>query len=182
MLRAKGVLKRLIRGASRRLVPDSRRYASRHRKVKANFQEYMQRHLGNFFVDVDPGPFGDPEIILRTSMMREEDVATKTTPDYYFQSGYATLLSWMKHLERHSFNLHTVRAIMELGCGSARLIRHWRCIDGIRLVGSDVKPEFIEWCKKGPEKAVVENVIVTPLSSEQFEDFIVILENYPADI
>jgi len=42
--------------------------------------------------------------------------------------------------------------------------------------------EFIEWCKKGPEKADVENVIVTPLSDEQFEDFIVILENYPADI
>ena len=42
--------------------------------------------------------------------------------------------------------------------------------------------EFIEWCKKGPEKAVVENVIVTPLSDEQFEDFTVLLENYPADI
>jgi acylphosphatase len=42
--------------------------------------------------------------------------------------------------------------------------------------------EFIEWCKKGPEKAVVENVIVTPLSEEQFEDFTVVLENYPADI
>lgn len=42
--------------------------------------------------------------------------------------------------------------------------------------------EFIEWCKKGPEKAVVENVIITPLSGEQFEDFSVLLENYPADI
>lgn len=42
--------------------------------------------------------------------------------------------------------------------------------------------ELIEWCKKGPEKSVVENVIVTPLSDEQFEDFSVILENYPADI
>jgi acylphosphatase len=42
--------------------------------------------------------------------------------------------------------------------------------------------EFIEWCKKGPEKAVVENVIITPLSGEQFEGFSVILENYPADI
>ena len=42
--------------------------------------------------------------------------------------------------------------------------------------------QFIEWCKTGPQKAVVENVIVTPLSDEQFEDFKVILENYPADI
>jgi acylphosphatase len=46
----------------------------------------------------------------------------------------------------------------------------------------DAIKKFIEWCKKGPEKAAVEHVIVTPLSSEQFEDFTVILENYPADI
>ena len=46
----------------------------------------------------------------------------------------------------------------------------------------DAINEFIEWCKKGPEKAAVENVIVTPLSSEQFEGFTMILENYPTDI
>ena len=53
----------------------------------------------------------------------------------------------------------------------------------IMATGSEEKiKEFIEWCKKGPDKAVVTNVIVTPLSEEQFEDFSVILENYPADI
>jgi acylphosphatase len=53
----------------------------------------------------------------------------------------------------------------------------------IMITGSEeATKKFIEWCKKGPEKAVVENVIVTPLSEEKFEDFTVILENYPADI
>jgi acylphosphatase len=53
----------------------------------------------------------------------------------------------------------------------------------VMATGTDEAIEaFIEWCKKGPDKAVVENVIVTPLSDTQFEDFSVILENYPADI
>jgi len=53
----------------------------------------------------------------------------------------------------------------------------------IMATGSeDAIKEFVEWCKKGPEKADVENVIVTPLSSAQFEDFTVILESYPPDI
>jgi len=42
--------------------------------------------------------------------------------------------------------------------------------------------QFIEWCRKGPEKAIVTDVIVTPLSEQEFDDFTVILENYPLDI
>lgn len=30
--------------------------------------------------------------------------------------------------------------------------------------------QFISWCRKKPEKAVVENVIVTPLSEETFTE------------
>jgi len=42
--------------------------------------------------------------------------------------------------------------------------------------------QFITWCHKGPEKAVVAQVIVTPLSEEKFEGFSVIQETYPHDI
>jgi acylphosphatase len=42
--------------------------------------------------------------------------------------------------------------------------------------------QFIEWCNKGPEKAYVTDVIVTPLSEESFEAFSVVLETYPHDI
>jgi acylphosphatase len=42
--------------------------------------------------------------------------------------------------------------------------------------------QFTEWCRTGPEKAVVTNVIVTPLSEQAFDEFMIILEEYPHDI
>ena len=42
--------------------------------------------------------------------------------------------------------------------------------------------QFTEWCRKGPEKAVVTNVIVTPLSEETFDEFMVVQEEYPHDL
>jgi acylphosphatase len=42
--------------------------------------------------------------------------------------------------------------------------------------------QFIKWCHRGPEKAEVSNVIVTPLSDQEFDDFEVIQEIYPHDI
>lgn len=34
--------------------------------------------------------------------------------------------------------------------------------------------QFIEWCKKGPEKAVVSSLNITSIKEESFEDFRVI--------
>jgi len=42
--------------------------------------------------------------------------------------------------------------------------------------------QFIQWCRKGPEKAIVTDVIVTPLAQQQFDEFAVILEEYPHSI
>jgi len=42
--------------------------------------------------------------------------------------------------------------------------------------------QFIQWCRRGPEKAIVKDVIITSLSPQQFNDFTVILEDYPHDI
>ncbi len=42
--------------------------------------------------------------------------------------------------------------------------------------------QLIEWCNKGPEKAQVTSVIVTPLSEETFDAFSVVQETYPHDI
>lgn len=42
--------------------------------------------------------------------------------------------------------------------------------------------QFEEWCNKGPEKATVTGVIVTPLSEESFDEFTIVLEEYPHDV
>ena len=42
--------------------------------------------------------------------------------------------------------------------------------------------QFITWCRRGPDKAYVTDVIVTPLSDEVFDEFSVLQEAYPHDI
>jgi acylphosphatase len=42
--------------------------------------------------------------------------------------------------------------------------------------------QFTAWCRKGPEKAIVTDVIVTPLTEQKFDDFTIILQDYPHDI
>lgn len=42
--------------------------------------------------------------------------------------------------------------------------------------------QFITWCRKGPEKAVVKDVIVTQLSEQHFDEFLITQETYPRDI
>ena len=42
--------------------------------------------------------------------------------------------------------------------------------------------QFINWCRRGPDKAYVTDVIVTRLSEEAFDEFSVVQEAYPHDI
>ncbi len=75
-------------------------------------------------------------------------------------------------LEHFSINPRTIGSIFELGCGTARLLRHFRCIDGVRLVGSDVNPEMIEWCKANlPEIEFYHNELTPPLSFAEDNSF-----------
>ncbi|HEX5155173.1 MAG TPA: acylphosphatase [Parafilimonas sp.] len=53
----------------------------------------------------------------------------------------------------------------------------------VMATGAEEKlQEFIAWCRKGPEKAFVTDVIVTLLSEESIGEFTVIQETYPHDI
>lgn len=140
--------------------------------AKKRFEKYMKGRLGHFFIDVDPGPASSKEIIMKTFVLNQEEVEKKTNTHYYYASGYKQMLSWLKTLENYSFNLRTAGAILELGCGSARLIRHLRGIDGIRLVGTDIDANSIEWCQqnvKGIEFFV--NDLHPPLSFAEDSSF-----------
>lgn len=97
---------------------------------------------------MDPGPVGTDEIIIRTSVLNEDEASRLINHDLYFESGYKQITKWLEVLEKYQFCLRTAQAIFELGCGSARLIRHMRNIEGIRLVASDTQAEFVEWCRK----------------------------------
>ena len=132
--------------AGLKFIPRTPRGRFTHWLARIRFEHYMNRTLSHFRVDVDPGPVGPKDLIMKTAVLNEDDAPRKLDANFYFESGYTQMLSWMQILERNGFNLRTASAIMELGCGSARLIRHLRCIDGIKLLGADLTPEMVGWC------------------------------------
>ena len=155
-----------------RLIPEPARITLRYHEAKRRCEKYMAEKLGHYYHPVDPGTVASRELILKTAALDDKDVEQKTNPNVYFTGGYRDVLRWLRILERYSFNLRTVASVMEFGVGSARILRHFRCIDGIRLVGSDVNPRFIEWCKAnvpGPEYYT--NDLVPPLTFAEDNSF-----------
>lgn len=141
-----GMTQKMYRLAS--YLPASMQHSTRHKLAAKMFRDYMKERLGYFYVEVEGGPIPPDHVIMRTSVLGEEHVKEVLNRDIYFSSGYQQVLHWIQVLERNGFNIRTASTIMELGCGSGRLLRHWRCIDGIRLIGTDVEADKIEWCKE----------------------------------
>lgn len=132
---------------SRRL-PAGMRVSTQRNLTTALYHNYMKGKLGHFYINVDEGPIPPDDITMRTSIMSQKDVKNVITDDNFFASAYIQLFSWLYNLEKHGFNIRTASTIMELGVGSARLLRHLRCMYGVRLIGTDVEADKIEWCKQ----------------------------------
>lgn len=118
-----------------------------HFVSKKRFQFYMKKKLGNRYRVIDSGPVGDRDIILKTAVLKETEISNQLDTNRYFASGYRGMLYWLKQLEEVSFDINKVQSIMELGCGSARMIRHLRCIKNLKLIGTDVNTSFVKWCQ-----------------------------------
>jgi SAM-dependent methyltransferase len=131
-----------------RVLPPEPVFAAYHRLARRRFLDYSQRKLGVDFKEVAPGASPPRALVAKTSASNERQLQLESNPDKYFGGGYRMVLNWLRMLEHISFNIRTVGAVLELGCGTARLIRHFRCMDGVRLVGTDLNPEMIEWCNQ----------------------------------
>ena len=130
------------------VLPPEPVFATYHRLARRRFLDYGRRKLGVDFRYVAPGAAPPRELVAKTSASNEKQLKLESNPDKYFGGGYRMVLNWLRVLEHISFNIRTVGAVLELGCGTARLIRHFRCLDGVRLVGTDLNPEMIEWCSQ----------------------------------
>lgn len=150
-------------------LPGSVRPPTQHKLAAKMYRDYMKERLGYFYVEVDNGPIPPDHIIMRTSVLGEKHIKTVLNDDTYFASGYIQILRWLQALEKCGFNVRTAATIMELGCGSGRLLRHLRCIDGVRLIGTDVEKDKIEWCRENlPGIDFYDNEYDPPIS--QIED------------
>ena len=136
-----------IRKTAKTLLPISTRNRIKRQIEENRFTKYVAEKLDLNYHLVDPGAVPPKELIAQTAALNEQELERQCNPDVYFETGYIEVSRVFKILEHFGINLRTIGSVYEIGCGTARLLRHFRSIEGVRLVGSDVNPQMIEWCQ-----------------------------------
>jgi len=153
------------------------KYEFLYKMWKRRYRNYLKQQIGPYACDVDVGPAPSKDMILLTHALSEEKLEQEFHPksarvQKYFIGGYHTFLSWFGLLEKHGFNVRTMGAVLDMGCGTARLLRHLRCAQGVRLVGCDVNEQCVNWCKTHvPEPEYYVNNLEPPFSFANEADF-----------
>lgn len=161
-----------VMNAATAILPGSLRGQARKHLERLRFNRFMKSRLRGFFHESDPGPLPPTEYIMRTFVLDQKEVARKTNEHFYFQSGYRQVRAFLELAEHYGLNLRTIQSILELGCGSGRLIRHLRCFNGIRLVGTDLNGEMASWCAKSfPDMEFHHNDLTPPLRFAEDNSF-----------
>ena len=154
------------------LLPKSTVYRIKRQIEQNRFNKYVSQKLELNFRQVEPGTVPPKELIAKTAALNEQELEKQSNADVYFETGYYSVLRLFKILDHFGINPRTIGSIFELGCGTARLLRHFRCIDGVRLVGSDVNLEMIEWCKNNLSgMEFYDNELTPPLSFAEDDSF-----------
>jgi len=163
---------KIVRKTAKSILPKNTVYSLKRQAEKNRFQKYVQKKLELNYRSVDPGAVPPKKLIAKTAALNEEELEKQSNANVYFETGYYSVLRLFKILEHFSINPRTIGSVFELGCGTARLLRHFRCIDGVRLVGSDVNPEMVEWCQANlPEIEFHHNELTPPLSFAEDDSF-----------
>jgi SAM-dependent methyltransferase len=163
---------KIARKAVKLLLPQATVYNIKRQMQENSFQQYTEQKLGLNYRLVNYNPIPPKELVAKTAALNEEELNKQSNPNIYLETGYYEVLRIFKILEHFGINPRTIGSIYELGCGTARLLRHFRCIDGVRLVGSDVNPEMVEWCQANlPEIDFYHNELLPPLTFAEDNSF-----------
>lgn len=164
--------KTLYRKMLRPLIPQHlRRYRwskilkHEFKKAQRRFYRHLTHELGMVVTPVELGPPMSEQIAKVTAGFTADDSRRNAEYYRYFSLAFGMMLQFLRALERVGFNFRTVGSVLDFGCGSARFLRLLLCVDGLRLVGSDVNPDCVEWCRDnvpGPE--FYNNDLKPPLS------------------
>ena len=149
-----GVVHNFLLRPARRLLgavlPNGVIVRASHKYVRQRYLELLDEHLSPEWVnrDVTDGPAMTTRLRLLTRTLDKESFEEEYPTDQFFYESYRQVLHFFKILIPHGFNLRTCGSILDFGCGSARIIRLYRYMSGVRLVGSDANPECIAWCRE----------------------------------
>ena len=163
---------KIARKVAKNVLPKSTVYSIKRQTQENSFRQYVREKLDLNYRSVDSNPIPPRELVAKTAALNEAELDKQSHPDVYLETGYNEVLRILKILDHFGINLRTMGSIYELGCGTARLLRHFRCIEGVRLVGSDVNPEMVEWCQTNlPEIEFYHNEFTPPLTFAEDNSF-----------
>ena len=127
------------------ILPEGLRTALGFHYKKYIFHRYLRNVFGNRYQPQSPGPMPPAELITTEALLHQNDLNIRAKPDWYFGSGCREAWTVLTMLEQCSFNLRSMRCVLEFGCGSARVLRHLRNIADLQLAGTDANPKAIAW-------------------------------------
>ena len=121
--------------------------------INLRFRRFLKKRLGPYCRPVEPAPTPPRELVLKTCAATRESFEMMFKRGYgftdrYHSVGQGVILKWLGYLEGHGFNIRTMGAVLDFGCGTGRLLQHFRQIEGLRIVGADVNPNMTAWCAK----------------------------------
>lgn len=143
-----------------------------HKLARRRYKRFIHRTGTDWNQSIKPGPVPPEVLITTTSLLKQEDIHEKSDPNFYYASGYLTILRFLTKLHSNGFDFRTSKSVLELGCGTARVLRHLRWFLGMQLVGTDINRKGIDWCRlnlEGIEFHV--NELIPPLSFAQDAQF-----------
>src|ERR1700730_7683778 len=129
------------------------------------YLRYLKRRFGDRIKSQDAGTVAPPELIKTEALMHADELSGREKPENYFGSGRRDAWTVLIMVEEYGADAKAMRSSLEFGGGSARVLRHFRHIEGLRLAGTDANPTAIEWDRQNlPGIEFSHNGLQPPLS------------------
>ncbi len=140
---------RPARRVGARVLPADLLHHWSHKYVKKRYLRFLEQRISPQWMvpGIQDGPAMSDRLRLLTRSLDERSYESRYTDDQFFYESYRQVYHFLILLEKFGFNLRTCGSILDFGCGSARVLRLFRHIFGVQLIGSDANPECIEWCR-----------------------------------
>jgi SAM-dependent methyltransferase len=109
-------------------------------------------------------PHGADGMPLPPARLRTSVGPLHANPDFFLASGRhnAELVGEMLHEQGTS--IEECEALLDWGCGCGRVLRHWSGFQDVRILGCDIDPIMIAWCRENlPFATVTVNELAPPL-------------------
>ncbi|MGC2201977.1 MAG: tetratricopeptide repeat protein [Stellaceae bacterium] len=138
------------------------RLVQKHEKYL--FSRYLKNIFGDRYKLPRLGALPPAELVTTEALMHKDDLKLRARAEYYFSSGFRDARTVLRLLETWTFDLRSMQSVLEFGCGSGRVLRHFRNITGLRLAGTDANPKPIAWDRINlPGIDFSENALIPPL-------------------